>query len=131
MIPRLSSPVLLPAILLFVALPAQDIFGAGGQSRTKAAEEAGSLLFRDKGCTHCHGVGGIGGKKGPDLAGLRKNKLWTPAKITGQILDGGQKMPPFREALSGEEAAQLVAYLRAKHRPVPPPAPTASGNSAY
>jgi mono/diheme cytochrome c family protein len=118
---------LLLALAVLAATPAHALFGA----KTKAAEQAGAILFRDKGCTHCHGVGGIGGKKGPDLAGLRKNKLWTPAKITGQILDGGQKMPPFREALSGEEAAQLVAYLRAKHRPVPPPAPTASGNSAY
>jgi mono/diheme cytochrome c family protein len=113
----------LPAILLFVALPAQDIFGAGGQSRTKAAEEAGSLLFRDKGCTHCHGVGGIGTKKAPSLVDLRKNKLWTPAQITNQILNGGQKMPPFSDSVTDEEAAQLVAYLRAKHRPVPPPAP--------
>ena len=30
-------------------------------------------------------------------------------------------MPPFRESLSDDEIAQLVAYLRAKNRPVPPP----------
>jgi hypothetical protein len=45
---------------------------------------------------------------------LRKNKLWPPAKITAQILNGGQKMPPFSDS---------VTDLRAKHRPVPPPAP--------
>ena len=122
MIPRLSSFVLL-VILLFVAFPAQGLFGAGSKSGTKAAEEAGAVLFRDKGCTHCHGVGGIGTKKAPSLVDLRKNKLWTPAQITNQILNGGQKMPPFSDSVTDEEAAQLVAYLRAKHRPIPPPAP--------
>jgi mono/diheme cytochrome c family protein len=121
-IPRLSHLLILPAIVLFVAFPAQSLFGAGGESGTKA-EQAGALLFRDKGCTHCHGVGGIGTKKGPSLVDLRKNKLWTPAQITNQILNGGEKMPPFSDSVTDEETAQLVAYLRAKHRPVPPPAP--------
>jgi mono/diheme cytochrome c family protein len=99
------------------ATPAHALFG----SKSRAAEQAGALLFRDKGCAYCHGPGGSGGKKGPDLAGLRANKLWTPPKITDQILNGGQKMPPFRDSLTDEQIAQLVAYLRAKHRPVPPP----------
>jgi mono/diheme cytochrome c family protein len=37
-------------------------------------------------------------------------------------MNGGQKMPAFRESVSDEEAAQLVAWLRAKHRPVAPAA---------
>jgi mono/diheme cytochrome c family protein len=53
---------------------------------------------------------------------LRKNTLWTPAKITDQILNGGQKMPPFGDSLTDEEIAQLIDYLRAKHRPDPAPA---------
>jgi mono/diheme cytochrome c family protein len=93
-------------------------------SRGKAAEEAGALLFRDKGCAYCHGAGGSGGKKGPDLSGLRTDKLWPPEKITNQILNGGQKMPPFADSLTDDEIAQLVAYLRAKQRPVPPPSAT-------
>ena len=56
------------------------------------------------------------------LANLPKDKVWTAAKITNQILNGGQKMPPFSDALTDAEIAQLVAYLRAKHRPAPPPA---------
>lgn len=120
MSPRLKlfrAPLQL-AILILATLPAHALFG----SRTKAAEQVGALLFRDKGCVHCHGAGGAGGKKGPDLTGLRKDKLWTPAKITGQILNGGRKMPSFRDSLTDEEVTQLIAYLRAKHRPVPPPA---------
>ena len=64
-------------------------------------------------------------RKLPRLADIDKNKLWTPAKMTDQILNGGKKMPPFADSLSDQEVAQIVAYLRAKHRPVPPPAPAA------
>jgi len=115
---KLIGPVLLLALFTLAAHPARALSG----SRTKAAEQAGALLFRDKGCVHCHGAGGTGGKKGPDLTGLRKDNIWTPAKITGQILNGGQKMPSFGDSLTDAEVAQLIAYLRAKHRSVPPPA---------
>lgn len=96
---------------------------AYASAKTKAAEQAGAQLFRDKGCAHCHGEGGTGGKKGPSLTGLRKDKKWPPEKITGQIFNGGLKMPPFSDALTDEQIAELVAYLRAKHRPVLPPLP--------
>lgn len=82
---------------------------------------AGAVLFRDKGCSHCHGAGGIGTLKAPALIHIRNEKQWTPARITAQILNGGQKMPPFSDSLTDSEVAQIVAYLRAKNRPVPPP----------
>lgn len=115
------SKHLLPSlILLFLA------FGAtASQAATKADEQAGAVLFRDKGCSYCHGAGGTGGKKGPDLSNIRKNKLWTAEKMSSQIQNGGQKMPPFADSLTDTEIGQLVAYLRAKQRPVPPPAPPA------
>ena len=103
---------------------------AQSSSSEKAAEQAGAVLFRDKGCAYCHGAGGSGGKKGPDLGGLRTDKLWTPEKISNQILNGGQKMPPFADSLTEDEVAQLVAYLRARQRPIPPPLETAPSPSA-
>lgn len=109
------------AALLLVSMvpqPAHALFG----SKKKAAEKGGAILFRDKGCAHCHGVAGVGGKKAPTLTDIRKNKAWTPAKMSDQILNGGQKMPPFADSLTDQEVAQIVAYLRAKHKPVPPPA---------
>lgn len=112
---------LLIVILLAIGAPsAQAVSGA----KTKAAEAAGAILFRDKGCAYCHGAGGMGGKKGPDLRGIRTDKLWPVDKITNQILNGGQKMPPFADSLTDAEIAELVAYLRAKERPVPPPSST-------
>jgi mono/diheme cytochrome c family protein len=92
--------------------------------KISAQEKAGSLLFRDKGCTYCHGVGGIGTKKAPALTGLPRDKTWTPEKLTNQILNGGQKMPPFRESVTDEDVNDLIAYLRAKNKPVPPAPPS-------
>lgn len=98
-------------------------FPVQAASKAEADAEAGALLFRDKGCAHCHGAGGAGTQKAPSLLKIRENKTWPPDKITEQILDGGDKMPPFRDSLSDEEIAQIIDYLRAKHRPVPPPLP--------
>jgi mono/diheme cytochrome c family protein len=116
---KLLFPALLTALILLSVTPAHAHWGA----RNKAAAEAGAVLFRDRGCARCHGANGIGGKKGPALTDLRRNKQWKADRLRAQILNGGQKMPPFGEALSDPEVAQLIAYLRAKHRPVAPNAP--------
>src|ERR1700738_1190019 len=79
--------------------------------------QVGAVLFRDKGCAFCHGAGGVGTPKGPPLLDIRKDKAWPPEKIADHILNGGQKMPPFRDSLTDDEIGQLVAYLRAKSRP--------------
>ena len=107
---------LILASLALLSLPAQ-----AATSKEDADAQAGSLLFRDKGCAYCHGVGGIGTPKAPALVDIRKDKEWPPEKMTDQILNGGHKMPPFRESLTDDEIAQLVAYLRAAKRPAPPP----------
>jgi mono/diheme cytochrome c family protein len=101
-------------------------FAAGNPHPTKADEIAGELLFQRQDCAHCHGPEGIGGKKAPPLTNLHKNKVWTPEKITHQILNGGLKMPPFGDSLTDPQVAQLVAYLTAKHKPTPPPLPPAA-----
>jgi mono/diheme cytochrome c family protein len=114
---RPFSSLLLPGLIALVAIPTQ----LPASSRSDQ-EKAGAVLFRDKGCTYCHGVGGVGTKKAPSLADLHKEKVWTPEKLTSQILNGGQKMPPFRDSVTDDEVIQLIAYLRAKNKPVPPPA---------
>lgn len=106
--------------MLAIILSATSLLPVVLASTAKSKEEAGAVLFRDKGCTYCHGATGAGGKRGPDLSGLRTDKLWPAEKIKQQIVNGGSKMPPFGDSLSGEEIGQLVAYLRAKHRPVAP-----------
>ncbi|HUX43552.1 MAG TPA: cytochrome c [Terracidiphilus sp.] len=123
-----SRHLLTLAAALLVAsafsLPANALWG----HKDKDAEKAGAVLFRDKGCAHCHGADRAGTKKAPSLVNIRKNKLWTPDKMAGQILNGGKKMPPFSDSLSDQELAQVIAYLRSKHPPVPPPLTTAAAN---
>jgi len=106
-------------LFLFVATTVAFAAPAADQ---KADEQAGALLYRDKGCPQCHGAALEGNKKGPALADIRDDKEWPPEKLTKQIMDGGQKMPPFADSLTDQEIAQLVAFLRAKDRPAPPPA---------
>ncbi len=96
---------------LLVIIPAQAL------SR-KESEKAGAMLFRDKGCAYCHGTSAEGTGRGPSLANLRKT--WKGTQIADQIENGGQKMPSFKESVSPQELSQLVAYLRAKHRPIAP-----------
>jgi len=108
-------------ILTLIALATLPAYSAGAASSPDADAKTGAILFRDKGCAYCHGANLEGTKKAPALSEIRRDKDWTTEKMTDQILDGGQKMPPFRESLTDEEIAQLIAYLRAKNRPVAPP----------
>ncbi len=121
---RLRFSVLLSLAFLFAA---ETVVALPGADAT-VDEKAGALLYRDKGCVQCHGANLEGTKKGPALADIRDDKAWPPEKITKQITDGGAKMPPFGESLTDPEVAQLVAYLRAKDRPAPPPPTTPPSN---
>jgi mono/diheme cytochrome c family protein len=119
--------VKLESRFFFAALAASVLVTATPASlaaaKTATAEVAGAILFRSKGCAHCHGENAEGTKKAPSLLLLWKDKNWNPAKITDQMINGSQKMPPFGDVLTDPEAAQLVAYLRAKHKPAPSSAP--------
>src|SRR5689334_15615430 len=108
-----------PALLVLAATTA---FAAAAPADVKA----GAPLYRDKGCAYCHGPALEGTKQAPGLAKIREDKAWPPQKVTDQILNGGQKMPPFRDSLSDDEIQQLVTFLRAKDHPAPPPADNAT-----
>lgn len=117
---------LLPVLALvgYTTLSAHIAFAAGSE-----AEQAGATLFRDKGCAYCHGAATQGTQKGPSLINIRKTMK--AAQIAHQIKNGGQKMPSFEDSVSAVELTQLIAYLRAKHRPLPappatPPAPVSA-----
>lgn len=114
---RLKYSVFLPLALLS-ATAAHPFPEPGSDADVKA----GAALYRDKGCIQCHGADLKGNKKGPSLDDIRNDPAWPPEKITKQITDGGQKMPPFGESLTDPEVAQLVTFLRAKDRPAVPPA---------
>ena len=93
----------------------------------KESEQTGANLFRDKGCTYCHGATATGTTRGPSLADVRKRLK--PEQISHQIVNGGQKMPSFKQILSQDEVDSLVSFLRAKHRPVASPVPNSAALS--
>lgn len=83
--------------------------------------KAGAVLFANSGCPYCHGPAGMGTERAPSLRDVHKRL--TDEQIRHQIHDGGQMMPPFGEALTGDEIAHLSSFLRAKDAwdLVPPP----------
>lgn len=91
----------------------------------------GPTLFRERGCAHCHEIEGVGGEKGPDLSGV--GRRMKKDAIEKQIVDGGDTMPAFGQALPSEEIAALVSYLhkcKDKHIPTKKPAPAPAANPA-
>jgi cytochrome c len=90
---------------------------ACGLAPKKAPDPAkGKEVFEQ--CAACHNVADDEKKVGPSLRGLfKKAKLTNGKKPTDQnvlswIDTGGNGMPPFKDLLSDEEKAHLLAYLK-------------------
>jgi ubiquinol-cytochrome c reductase cytochrome b subunit len=102
---------------------------AASAAAAKPISMDGPTLFRERGCSHCHEIKGVGGEKGPDLSGV--GRRMKKDAIERQIANGGDAMPAFGQVLPSEEIAALVGYLhkcRDKHTPATKPlaAPAAS-----
>jgi mono/diheme cytochrome c family protein len=115
-------------IIAYITTSAKDTAGDSAQV-VPGTPERGEKLFRDKQCASCHTIAGKGGKVGPELgrahhvsltqfAGLMWNhgpSMWAKMKERGV-------QPP---ELTGQEMADIVAYLYTTHYFDP-----AAGNSA-
>ena len=90
---------------------------------------AGSNLYAQKGdaakgkevfdqCTVCHNSDSTEVKMGPGLKGLFKRaklnsgKPVNEANVLGQINEGGNGMPAYKDILSDEEKANVIAFLK-------------------
>jgi cytochrome c len=90
---------------------------------------AGTNLYAQKGdaakgkevfdqCSGCHNSDSAEVKVGPGLKGLfKKGKLGSgkavnDASVLGQINDGGNGMPAYKDILSDAEKANVIAYLK-------------------
>lgn len=69
-------------------------------------------------CAVCHNADSTEKKMGPGLKGLfSRDKLTngkkpTEANVLAKINEGGNGMPPYKEILSDDEKADLIAYLK-------------------
>ncbi|HEV2576819.1 MAG TPA: cytochrome c [Acidobacteriaceae bacterium] len=91
-------------------VPVQTVHAFSRKDRAKA-----EVLFREKGCEHCHGVDGVGTERAPSLSTVGKHL--SKAQIEQQIKAGGKQMPAFGDVLSPEETKELVDYLVHKKKP--------------
>jgi cytochrome c len=70
-------------------------------------------------CTVCHNSDSTERKMGPGLKGLfKKAKLDSTGKpvndasVTGKIDEGGNGMPAYKDMLTADDKANLLAYLK-------------------
>ncbi len=109
----LAPPAVLLVLLLFTPGSSHVTRGAVHAS-VSSDHVAARALFHEKGCEHCHGVDGLGGEKGPNLSGVGRELK--PDQIRKQILEGGDAMPPFADALAPSETDLLVSYLSTRKK---------------
>ena len=99
-------------------IPAQYLKG-----RT-ALQRQGALVFQAKQCHNCHELGGVGGRRGPELD--RVAVTLTEDQLIRQVIQGGGNMPAYGKNLSPAETTALVAFLETLSPVGQPPAREAS-----
>src|SRR5258708_33668140 len=88
----------------------------GAFAAAKGDPEKGKEVFQQ--CGVCHNADSNEKKMGPGLKGLFKQekmtngKKPTEANVRTKIDEGGNGMPSYKEMLSYEEKADLIAYLK-------------------
>ncbi len=106
---KISKYSAITITLLFGSLP---MFAQGKGDAAK-----GKDLFEQ--CGVCHNSDSTERKMGPGLKGLFKKakldstgKPVTNASVLGKIEEGGNGMPPYKDTLSADEKADLIAFLK-------------------
>jgi mono/diheme cytochrome c family protein len=106
-------------VVFWLALPVHAMPPAAGGTPAALPEipdrlmtpemiDAGRLLFSQKNCTQCHGVGGTGGVK---LVGNTLDPLAAFLTISNGRTRGAMRMPMWKGILSEDEIWQLSAYV--------------------
>ena len=105
-------------VIAYITAAARDLGGESAQV-VPGTPERGEKLFRDKQCVACHTIGGKGGKVGPELGRAHHVSL---TQFAGLMWNHGPAMwarmkergiqPP---ELTGQEMADIVAYLYTSH----------------
>jgi ubiquinol-cytochrome c reductase cytochrome b subunit len=89
-----------------------------------ALARQGALVFQAKQCHNCHALGGVGGKRGPELD--RVALQLTADQLIRQVIQGGGNMPAYGKNLNPAETTALVAFLETLHPAGQTPARDAS-----
>jgi putative heme-binding domain-containing protein len=79
----------------------------------------GAVLFRQE-CVFCHGVGGRGGVRGPDLTTGSWSHGGSDAELSRTISDGVPGTAMSGHKLPQDEVWEIIAYLRTRQQPAAP-----------
>lgn len=89
-----------------------------GWADSKGSPDKGNELF-DEQCSSCHFAASVDVKIGPGLKLLfareklqSNGKPVTDANVLEKIDKGGGRMPAFKDTLSADDKADLIAYLK-------------------
>ena len=99
-------------ILLFVALAVSACSPRGGKV-SKSADPTRELFERN--CSVCHGTEGEGRQVGTlNVPSLRAGRAATDPdeRLSAQIQNGGNGMPPFKWTLTDEQIQDLLRFVR-------------------
>jgi mono/diheme cytochrome c family protein len=87
-------------------------------AQSKGTPEKGNELF-DEQCSSCHNSASVDRKVGPGLKLLfakpkleSNGKPVTDANVLDKIEKGGNGMPAFKDTLTADDKADLIAYLK-------------------
>ncbi len=110
----IRSSVVTFTLAFALAAPAA---GPAEKKGGKAGDPAkGKAVFEQ--CSVCHNATTDEKKMGPSLKGLFKRtkmnngKKPTDQTVLAKIEEGGNGMPSYKDMLSGEEKASVLAYLK-------------------
>ncbi len=114
---KVARPKLSPEEManLFAFLNYTGYLGSPGDPKR------GAELFRDRSCIRCHAVGRVGGSVGPGLDHFKR--YLSPVVLAAAMWNHGPKMRAVMEQagiprpqLTGEDIADLLAYIRSAGR---------------
>lgn len=79
-------------------------------------QESGRKIYQAQNCSACHSIKGVGGKTGPDLAGVGTRR--DPAEIhlymeNPKAVNPNALMPAFMPPLTHEDVEQVTQYMLA------------------
>jgi cytochrome c len=94
------------------------VFAGSSLYAQKGDAKAGKEVFENN-CSVCHNSDSTEVKMGPGLKGVFKrakmntaDKAPTDANILTKVNEGGNGMPSYKDILSDEEKANVIAYLK-------------------
>lgn len=110
--------LLLAAALALAACSSEPAAPKSDAELGLTPQQARGRRVYDQNCLVCHQAYSSSGRNGPSLQGLYKKKFMVSGqpvndeRVRDITLMGKSKMPAYRDVLSKEQVADLLAYMK-------------------